>query len=134
LAKGRILRDFFHALIALMKESQIAAVYNPDMLGMASTMGEFAMNSLVDTIILMNWIELGDSFRLGITIAKVRATSVDRVTRECEVVNGEGMRVLPRTLPVPKQPFSNCAGLVSSAPVRSIRKKEGVTPNGKPDE
>jgi len=38
---------------------------NPEMLGMNSMMGDFAMSSLVDNIILMNWIELGDSFRLG---------------------------------------------------------------------
>jgi circadian clock protein KaiC len=36
--KGRVFRDFFHTLIALMKEQQAAAVYNhenPEMLGMA---------------------------------------------------------------------------------------------------
>jgi circadian clock protein KaiC len=129
--KGRTFRDFFHALIALMKESQIAAVYNhenPEMLGMASMMGEFAMSSLVDNIILLNWIELGDSFRLGITIAKMRANPVDRVTRECEIVNGQGMRVLPRTLPVPRQPFSAYAGLVSRSPER--RPREGSAPDG----
>ena len=52
--QGRIFRDFFHALLALMKEHQIAAVYNhenPEMLGMASMMGDFQMSSLVDNII-----------------------------------------------------------------------------------
>ena len=65
---GRMFRDFFHALVALMKEHQTATVYNhenPEMLGMASMMGDFAMSSLVDNILLMNWIELGDAFRLG---------------------------------------------------------------------
>ena len=131
-SKGRIFRDFFHALIALMKEAQIAAVYNhenPEMLGMASMMGEFTMSSLVDNIILMNWIELGDSFRLGLTVAKMRANPVDRVTRECEIVNGQGMRVLPRVLPVPQLPFSSYAGLVSRAPVRRTLKAEGVEPD-----
>jgi len=104
------------------------------MLGMASMMGEFHMSSLVDNIILMNWIELGDSFRLGLTIAKMRANPVNRVTRECEVVNGKGMRVLPQLLPVPKQPFSSYAGLVSRAPVRNMRKREGAIPDGEPDE
>ena len=106
--KGRIFRDFFHALVALMKEHQIVAVYNhenPEMLGMNSMMGDFAMSSLVDNIILMNWAELGDSFRLGLTVAKMRANPVDRVTRECEVINGKGMRVLPRALPVRKLPI-----------------------------
>jgi circadian clock protein KaiC len=42
--QGRVFRDFFHALVALMKEHQIAAVYNhenPEMLGMTSMMGDF---------------------------------------------------------------------------------------------
>ena len=118
---GRTFRDFFHALVALMKEHQIVAVYNhenPEMLGMNSMMGDFAMSSLVDNIVLMNWVELGDSFRLGMTIAKMRANPVDRVTRECEIVNGKGMRIAPRVLPVPKQPFSSYGGLVSRAPER----------------
>jgi circadian clock protein KaiC len=125
---GRIFRDFFHALVALMKQHQIAAVYNhenPEMLGMASMMGELAMSSLVDNIILMNWIELGDTFRLGLTIAKMRANPVNRITRECEIVNGQGLRVLPRTLPVPERPFSTYAGLVSRAPTRLPREPEG---------
>ena len=121
--QGRVFRDFFHALVALMKEHQIAAVYNhenPEMLGMSSMMGEFAMSSLVDNIVLMNWIELGDSFRLGLTVAKMRANPVERVTHECEVVDGQGMRVLPRKLPaaLPKMAFSNYYGLISRSPER----------------
>lgn len=129
--KGRIFRDFFHALVALMKEHQIVAVYNhenPEMLGMNSMMGDFAMSSLVDNIILMNWVELGDSFRLGLTIAKMRANPVDRVTRECEVLNGQGLRVLPRALPVSKLPFSTYAGLVARSPERRVRKIEVYEP------
>jgi circadian clock protein KaiC len=119
--KGRIFRDFFHALVALMKENQIVAVYNhenPEMLGMNSMMGDFAMSSLVDNIILMNWIELGDSFRLGLTVGKMRANPVHRVTHECEILDGRGMRVMPRSLPNPKEPFSSYGGLVSRAPER----------------
>jgi circadian clock protein KaiC len=135
--KGRLFRDFFHALIALMKECQIAAVYNhenPEMLGMASMMGEFAMSSLVDNIILLNWVELGDSFRLGLTIAKMRANPVERVTRECEILADRGVVVLPRTLPPPKQPFSAHTGLVSRAPERRIRRRQGVIADGEPGE
>ena len=121
--QGRVFRDFFHALVALMKEHQVAAVYNhenPEMLGMSSMMGDFAMSSLVDNILLMNWIELGDSFRLGLTVAKMRANPVERITHECEVTDGKGMRVLPRKLPValPKTPFSGYHGLISRAPER----------------
>jgi circadian clock protein KaiC len=134
--RGRTFRDFFHGLVALMKEHQIVAVYNhenPEMLGMNSMMGDFAMSSLVDNIVLMNWVELGDSFRLGMTIAKMRSNPVDRVTRECEVVNGQGMRVLPRALPVPKLPFSAYAGLVSRAPERRSQRAESAGPDGPND-
>jgi len=122
--RGRVFRDFFHALIALMKENQIAAVYNhenPEMLGMSSMMGGFAMSSLVDNIILLNWVELGDEFRLGLTVAKMRANPTSHVTHECEVVDGQGMRVLPRRLPVRsiRAPFAEYGGLVSRSPTRS---------------
>ena len=121
--EGRVFRDFFHALVALMKEHQIAAVYNhenPEMLGMSSMMGDFAMSSLVDNIILMNFIELGDAFRHGLTVAKMRSNPVKRVTHECEVIDGKGMRVLPRQLPNPRAQaaFSSYYGLISRSPER----------------
>jgi circadian clock protein KaiC len=120
---GRVFRDFFHALIALMKENQIAAVYNhenPEMLGMTSMMGDFAMSSLVDNIVLLNWIELGDEFRLGLTVAKMRANPTSHVTHECEIIDGQGMRLLPRRLPVPSThaAFAAYGGLISRAPTR----------------
>jgi len=118
---GRLFRDFFHALVALMKENQIAAVYNhenPELLGMAAMMGTFRMSSLVDNIILMNWVELGDTFRLGLTIAKMRANPVVRMTRECEIVDGKGLRVLPVQLAKPQMPFADYQGLISRGPER----------------
>jgi circadian clock protein KaiC len=117
----RLFRDFFHALVALMKEHQVAAVYNhenPEILGMSSMAGEYAMSSLVDNILLLNWVELGDQFRLALTVAKMRANAITRVTHECEVVNGEGMRVLPRKVPPAALPFASYYGLISRAPQR----------------
>jgi circadian clock protein KaiC len=121
---GRLFRDFFHALVALMKEHQLAAVYNnenPELLGMSSMMGDMRMSSLVDNIILMNWIELGDTFRLGLTVAKMRANPCVRTTRECEVINGQGMRVLDRELKLPPVSFSRYSSLLSRAPDRRER-------------
>jgi circadian clock protein KaiC len=117
----RLFRDFFHALVVLMKEHQITAVYNhenPEILGMSSMAGEYAMSSLVDNILLLNWVELSDEFRLAITVAKMRANPTKRITRECEVVNGEGMHVLPRQVPPAALPFSAYYGLVSRSPER----------------
>ena len=121
----RIFRDFFHALVALMKQHQVAAIYNhenPEILGMTSIAGEYAMSSLVDNILLLNWVELGDEFRLGLTVAKMRANPTSRVTHECEVVNGQGMRVLPRQVPKSALPFGDYFGLVSRAPERHTRR------------
>ena len=56
-------------------------------------MGDFAMSSLVDNILLMNWIELGDAFRLGLTVAKMRSNPNTRSTHECEILDGQGLRV-----------------------------------------
>lgn len=122
---GRVFRDFFHALVALMKEQQTATIYNhenPEMLGMSSMMGDFAMSSLVDNIVLMNWVELGDAFRLALTVAKMRANPTSRVTYECEIRNGEGLRLLSR-LPagVTAAPFSRYDGLISRGPTRHLR-------------
>jgi KaiC/GvpD/RAD55 family RecA-like ATPase len=119
---GRMFRDFFHALVALMKQQQTATVYNhenPEMLGMASMMGDFAMSSLVDNIVLMNWIELGRSFRLGLTVAKMRGNPNARQTHECEILNGQGLRVLPDLIPADTiRPFGSYQNLISRNPAR----------------
>ncbi|MCA1587084.1 MAG: hypothetical protein LC791_20715 [Acidobacteria bacterium] len=120
-SSARVFRDFFHALVKLMKEHQIAAVYNhenPEMLGMSSMAGEYAMSSLVDNILLLNWVELGDEFRLALTVAKMRGNPTVRVTRECEIVNGRGFQVLPRMVPAAALPFSSYYSLLSRAPER----------------
>ncbi|MGH7906176.1 MAG: RAD55 family ATPase [Candidatus Binataceae bacterium] len=121
-SQGRLFRDFFHALVALMKEHQIVAVYNhenPEMLGMSSMMGQFALSSLVDNILLMNWVELGESFRLGLTVAKMRANPVRRTTREYEISAPGGVRILPyETAVFPVPPFSRYYGLISRSPER----------------
>ena len=117
----RVFRDFFHSLVVLMKEYQVAAVYNhenPEILGMSSMAGEYAMSSLVDNILLLNWVELGDEFRLALTVAKMRANPVSRVTHECEILDGQGMRILPRKVPPNALPFAAYYGLVSRSPER----------------
>ena len=104
-----------------MKQHQIAAVYNhenPEMLGMSSMAGRYTMSSLVDNILLLNWVELGDEFRLALTVAKMRGNPTVHVTRECEIVDREGFRVLPRQIPAAALPFSSSYSLLSRAPER----------------
>jgi circadian clock protein KaiC len=131
--EGRRFRDFLHAVIALMKEHQVTAVYNyenPEMLGMSSVMGPYGVSSLVDNIILLNFVELGDVFRHALTIAKMRANPTDRTTRECEIVNGVGLRVLARVIrPAPRGriPFADYHSLVARSPER--RPTPGAVPD-----
>jgi len=120
---GRTFRDFFHAIVALMKEHQVTAIYNhenPEMFGMSSMMGDYGVSSLVDNIILLNWIELGDVSRLAVTVTKMRGSPISRVTRECEVVDGVGMSVLARTISpnVQPTPFAGYHGLLARSPER----------------
>jgi circadian clock protein KaiC len=121
--RAQTFRDFLHACVGLMKQNQVTALYNhenPEMLGMHSMMGEMTVSSLVDTIILLNWVELGDTFRLALTVAKMRASTIVRQTHEYEIVNGQGMRVLSQPLDgvAPRLPFAAYLGLVSRAPER----------------
>lgn len=130
---GRIFRDFFHAIVVLMKEYQATAIYNhenPEMLGMSSMMGDFSVSSLVDNIILLNWVELGDTFRLGLTVAKQRANPTTRITHECQVVDRQGMRVLPRAAPgtLTRSPFAAYLGLISRAPERHVASEAEEAP------
>ena len=120
---GRVFRDFFHAIVALMKEYQVTAMYNhenPELLGMGSVMADYGVSSLVDNIVLMNFVELGDTFRHAVTVMKTRGNPVRRTTHEVEIVNGEGMRVLPRVIQgaLPLLPFTQYHGLISRAPER----------------
>ena len=75
----------------------------------------------------MNWTELGDTFRLGLTIAKMRANPTDRTTHEVEILDCQGMRVLLRELHLPaeRHPFSSYAGLVARSPEgRNLRRSK----------
>jgi circadian clock protein KaiC len=120
----RVYRDFLRAVVTLMKHYQATAVYNhenAELLGLSSMMGNFSCSSVIDNIILMNWVELGDTFRHALTIAKMRAAPTSHTTHECEVIDGEGLRVLPRPIAgiIPSRPFSSYVGLISRSPERN---------------
>jgi circadian clock protein KaiC len=115
------MKDFLHAVVRFTRRQRITTVFNyenPELLGMSSMTRGMDVSSLIDNIILLNWIELGDTFRLGLTIAKARAMPTSRTTYECEVVDGHGLRVLPRAVPVLSVPFARYYGLLSRAPER----------------
>src|SRR5207247_1449431 len=55
---------------------------NPEVFGITSYMPEFPVSSIVDNIILMNLVELGNSIHRGITVVKARGSNHEFDTRE----------------------------------------------------
>ena len=57
-------------------------------------MPDYAISSIVDNLILLNFVELGSSLRRAITVAKVRGSEHQFVTREFTIGPG-GISLLP---------------------------------------
>src|SRR5260370_37352721 len=92
---------------------------NPELFGVSHYMPDFAISSIVDNLILLNFVELGASLRRAITVAKARGSEHQYVTREFKIGPG-GISLLPmeegKGLPV--LPFQSYYGLLSRAPTR----------------
>ena len=99
---------------------------------MSNYMPDFAISSIVDNLILMNFVELGTSLRRAITVAKARGSEHEFVTREYTIGPG-GISLLPmeegKALPV--LPFQSYYGLLSRADAAQPRfaaRREGRRP------
>ena len=115
-------RDFIHSLVAYTKNKLMTTFFNyenPELFGLSNYMPDFAISSIVDNLILMNFVELGTSLRRAITVAKARGSEHEFVTREYTIGPG-GISLLPmeegKGLPV--LPFQSYYGLLSRAPAR----------------
>ena len=115
-------RDFIHSLVAYTKNKLMTTFFNyenPELFGVSNYMPDFAISSIVDNLILMNFVELGSSLRRAITVAKARGSEHEFVTREYTIGRG-GINLQPieegKTLPV--LPFQSYYGLLSRAPTR----------------
>src|SRR5713101_6269890 len=115
-------RDFIHSLVAYSKHHLMTTFFNyenPELFGVTHYMADYAISSIVDNLILMNFVELGTSLRRAITVAKARGSEHQFVTREFTIGQG-GISLLPMEegegLPV--LPFQSYYGLLSRAPTR----------------
>src|SRR5947209_1620744 len=115
-------RDFVHSLVAYTKNKLMTTFFNyenPELFGLSNYMPDFAISSIVDNLILMNFVELGSSLRRAITVAKARGSEHQFITREYTIGPG-GISLLPleegKALPV--LPFQSYYGLLSRAPTR----------------
>src|ERR1700687_1222318 len=115
-------RDFIHALVAYSKHNLMTTFFNyenPELFGVTHYMPDYAISSIVDNRILLNFVELGASLRRAITVAKARGSEHQFVTREFTIGPG-GISLVPieegKGLPV--LPFNSYYGLLSRAPTR----------------
>jgi circadian clock protein KaiC len=115
-------RDFIHSLVAYSKHHLMTTFFNyenPELFGVTHYMPDFAISSIVDNLILLNFVELGNSLRRAITVAKARGSEHQFVTHEFTIGPG-GISLLPmeegKSLPV--LPFQSYYGLLSRAPTR----------------
>ena len=93
--------------------------FRSELFGVTHYMPNYAISSIVDNLILLNFVELGTSLRRAITVAKARGSEHQFVTREFTIGQG-GISLLPmeegKGLPVLS--FQSYYGLLSRAPTR----------------
>jgi circadian clock protein KaiC len=118
----QLYREFFHALVSYSKQhlmTTFLSYENPDLFGVNRFMPNFPVSSIVDNIVLLNFVELSNTLHRAITVAKARGSANQFVTREFNIGPG-GFELLPIDIAQPLQvlPFSNYYGLLSRAPTR----------------
>jgi circadian clock protein KaiC len=118
----QLYREFFHALVGYTKQrlmTTFLSYENPELFGINQYMPEFPVSSIVDNIVLLNFIELGNTLHRAITVAKARGSDNQFVTREFTIGQG-GISLVPvdQAQALPILPFSSYYGLLSRAPTR----------------
>jgi circadian clock protein KaiC len=115
-------REFFHALVSYSKDrlmTTFLSYENPELFGLNQFMPEFPVSSIVDNIVLLNFVELGNRLHRAITVAKARGSANQFVTREFTIGPG-GITLVPAdaATALPVLPFQSYYGLLSRAPTR----------------
>lgn len=115
-------REFCHALVNYCKDRLITTFLsyeNPELFGVNQFMPDFPVSSLVDNIILLNFVELGNTVHRAITVPKARGSANQFVTREFTIGPG-GITLVPldSAAALPVLPFQSYYGLLSRAPTR----------------
>ena len=130
-------REFCHALVNYCKDRQITTFLsyeNPELFGVNRFMPDFPVSSLVDNIVLLNFVELGNTVHRAITVPKARGSANQFVTREFTIGSGRITLVpLDAAAALPVLPFQSYYGLLSRAPTRlSPNLPRGPQPPGRP--
>jgi circadian clock protein KaiC len=130
----RAYRDFFHALVAFSKFRLMTTFFNyenPELFGLSAYMPEFPVSSIVDNIIVLSLVELGNSVHRCIAVVKARGCKHEFETREFTIGQG-GITLLPldHAEGLAALPIETYSSVLSRAPTReSPRRAAGRRPN-----
>jgi circadian clock protein KaiC len=118
----RAYRDFFHALVAYSKFRLMTTFFNyenPELFGISSYMPEFPVSSIVDNIILLSLVELGNTLHRCMAVVKARGCKHEFDTREFLIGQG-GISLVPldKAGELPALPIENYSSVLSRAPTR----------------
>lgn len=121
----REFHDFIYALTTFFKDRLVTAFMNyesPELLGVSQISEEIKASTIVDNIILLNYVEFSDRLRRAITVPKARGSAPSRVTREYRITKG-GIQLEPHDTEgdlesVPQLPFSAYYGVLARSPAR----------------
>jgi circadian clock protein KaiC len=122
----REFRDFIYAMTTYLKDRLITTFMNfesPELLGVSQISEELKASTIVDNIILLNYVEFSNRLRRAITVPKARGSAPQRATREYTIGKG-GIRLLQIAEDmadeemVPQLPFSSYYGILARSPAR----------------
>jgi circadian clock protein KaiC len=122
----REFHDFIYTLTTYFKDRLVTAFLNyesPELLGISQISEELRASTIVDNIILLNYVEFSNRLRRAITVPKARGTAPQRVTREYSIRQG-GIFLEPteeetgEDISVPQLPFASYYGVLARSPAR----------------
>ncbi|MDQ2946047.1 MAG: AAA family ATPase [Acidobacteriota bacterium] len=118
----RSYRDFFHAIVAFSKFRLMTTFFNyenPELFGLSSYMPDFPVSSIVDNIIVISLVELGNTLHRCIAVVKARGCKHEFDMREFTIGPG-GISLLPldKTVELQPQPIESYSSVISRAPTR----------------
>jgi circadian clock protein KaiC len=116
----RIFREFVHGLMAFSKRLLITTFIlyeNPEVFGITRFMPDAAISSIVDNILLLSFVEIGNQLRRSLTVIKARGCAHDLVSREFTIGNG-GICLADDLGDLVTPPFNQLDSLLSRAPKR----------------
>ena len=109
------LPEYMSGIINYLKSRNVTAVYTNEtsnLTGVAQVTG-IGMSPLIDTVILLRYVEINSEMRKAISVLKMRGSGHDKKIREL-VINEKGMKI--------KLPFSEYSGILSGSPVKKQAK------------